>query len=83
MFTHRTGCHNAPSRRYPGMDLPDAVPGLDVPGVPVMAIHFIQADTRKKALATLPITPCKMIKVDGGYAWFDTMTDYEIWRRNK
>ncbi len=47
----------------------------------VMAVHFIEAATRKKALATLPITPCKMIKVCGGYTWFDTMADYEMWRR--
>jgi len=39
MYTHQTGCPNAPSRRYPGMGLPDAVPGVDVPGVPGMILN--------------------------------------------
>lgn len=46
-----------------------------------MSYHFVEATTRKEALAKVPITLCKMVKVEGGYAWFDTMTDYEMWRR--
>jgi len=46
-----------------------------------MSQHFIEAKTRKEALAKLTITPCKMVKVCGGYVWFDTMMDYEIWMR--
>ena len=49
-----------------------------------MSVHYINnVKSRKDALAQLPITPCKMIKVTGGYAWFDTMTDYEMWLRQK
>jgi len=44
---------------------------------------YIDAKTKKEALAKLPNTPCKIVKVCGGYAWFETMRDYEIWRRSK
>jgi hypothetical protein len=48
-----------------------------------MVVHFIDAKTKLMALAKLPIAPCKIVKVCGGYLWFDTMIDYEIWRRSK
>lgn len=48
-----------------------------------MAVHFVEAKNRKDAIRQLPITPCKMIKVYGGYAWFDTMKDYEMYKRAK
>jgi hypothetical protein len=44
---------------------------------------YIAAKTKKEALAKLSITPCKIVKVCGGYAFFDTMRDYEIWRRSQ
>jgi hypothetical protein len=49
-----------------------------------MAVHFIHnVNSRKDALATLPIAPCKIVKVCGGYAWFDTMDDYRVWAQQK
>lgn len=43
---------------------------------------FIQVDSRKQAKDTAPWA-AKIVKVDGGYVAFESIADYETWRKQK
>lgn len=46
-------------------------------------IKFIQQDkTRKEVVKEYP-DHVKIVKVTGGYAVFETWTDYETWKKQK
>lgn len=48
-----------------------------------MTKTLIVTDNRKKAQAAAPAGTAKIAKVEGGYIAFATMTDYEVWKRQK
>jgi hypothetical protein len=43
---------------------------------------FVEAKDRKQALKKLSFTPAVMKKVEGGYAAFEFVSEYDAWRRN-
>jgi hypothetical protein len=45
-------------------------------------VQFVQAKTRKQAVAECPWA-AKIVKVEGGYMCFESITDYETWRNQK
>lgn len=47
-----------------------------------MRTQFVQVDTRKQATSECPWA-AKIVKVDGGYMCFESVTDYETWRAQK
>ncbi len=47
-----------------------------------MRTQFIQTSSPKKALAECPWA-AKLIKVEGGYRCFESVSDYETWRKQK
>ena len=47
-----------------------------------MRTQFVQVATRKAALDACPWA-AKVVKVEGGYMCFESVTDYETWRRQK
>lgn len=44
---------------------------------------FVEAKTRKEAEKKINHHVSKLVKVEGGYIGFETMTDYETWKRSK
>jgi len=44
---------------------------------------FIEAKTRKEAVEKIGKSFDTAKKVNGGWIFFDTVTDYEIWRNQK
>lgn len=47
-----------------------------------MRIEFIQAATVAQARKLAPWA-AKVVKVDGGYMAFESIADYETWKRQK
>lgn len=47
-----------------------------------MRIEHVPVKTRKTAVNRMPWAS-KIVKVDGGYTGFESITDYQIWKRNK
>lgn len=47
-----------------------------------MASRFIHANSKREAYDMAP-DAAKLIKVCGGYMAFDSIEDYETWRRQK
>ena len=43
---------------------------------------FMPVKSQKEAKKECP-TAAKIVKVEGGYACFDTVQDYEIWKNQK
>ena len=48
-----------------------------------MAGVLIVTNNRKQAAAVAPAGTVKLIKVEGGYHAFQSMTDYAVWKRQK
>jgi hypothetical protein len=46
-------------------------------------MKFIEADTREEALQRAGHDWAKIIKVSGGWMFFDTIDDYKMWRMQK
>ena len=47
-----------------------------------MASRFIQANSKREAYDMAP-DAAKLIKVCGGYMAFDSIEDYETWKKQK
>ncbi len=47
-----------------------------------MRISSVDCETRKQAINLMPWAS-KIIKVEGGYMGFESITDYETWRKQK
>lgn len=47
-----------------------------------MKQQFIESSNRKDAVKQAPWA-AKVVKVTGGYLAFESMTDYETWKRQK
>ena len=47
-----------------------------------MGSYFIEARTRKEAEEQAE-GAAVIVKVEGGYMAFDTVTDYEVWKNQK
>ena len=47
-----------------------------------MRTQFVQTSSRKTAEAECPWA-AKIVKVDGGYMAFESIADYQTWRRQK
>ena len=47
-----------------------------------MASRFIQANSKREAFDMAP-DAAKLVKVNGGYMAFDSIDDYETWKRQK
>jgi len=47
-----------------------------------MSHGLVKANRRRDALIKLGFSPAIMKKVYGGYAWFDSVREYEIWKRS-
>lgn len=48
-----------------------------------MSHIFFPAKTRKEAIAAKGFDWAKVVKVCGGYMFFETVSDYEIWKNQK
>lgn len=44
---------------------------------------FIESKTRAEAIERMGGDWAKIVKVSGGYMFFDTITDYNTWRNQK
>jgi len=47
-----------------------------------MRISFITCKDRRTALRRAPWA-CKIVKVEGGYMAFESITDYDTWMRQR
>lgn len=47
-----------------------------------MRSEFIEAKTKKQAEKKAPWA-CRIVKVEGGYHAFESIEDYETWRRQR
>ena len=47
-----------------------------------MRIQFVQTGSRKQAAAECPWA-AKIVKVDGGYRCFESVADYDTWRKQR
>jgi hypothetical protein len=47
-----------------------------------MRTQFVQTESRKQAAAECPWA-AKIVKVEGGYRCFESISDYETWRNQK
>lgn len=47
-----------------------------------MRLQFIECKDRKTAAKRCP-RACKIVKVEGGYMAFESLTDYETWRKQQ
>ena len=45
--------------------------------------QFVEAKTRAEAIGKKGRDWAKIVKVEGGYAFFDSLNDYKIWKAQK
>jgi len=46
-------------------------------------MKFIQTESREEAKKQAPPSAEKIVKVDGGYMAFETISEYENWKNQK
>lgn len=44
---------------------------------------FVQAESKKEATSQKGFDWAKIVKVDGGYAFFESITEFKIWKNQK
>jgi len=44
---------------------------------------FVESKTRAEAIERMGRDWAKIVKVEGGYYFFDTLSEYEIWKNQK
>ena len=48
-----------------------------------MGMIFVDAKTRQEVTDRKGFDWAKIVKVEGGYALFETLTDYKVWKGQK
>lgn len=46
-------------------------------------MKFVDAKDKKEVVKKIGYTPEKIVKIEGGYAVFDTITEYETWKKQR